>query len=154
MIAVSDLQNREARFTILVVEDNVDSLMAISRLLRADGHTVHTADGYQAALDVARRERVDLAVCDIALWDGNGCDLLRDLQKLQAMKAIAVTGFALSDEVVQYRSAGFAAVLPKPLRHSQLTSAIYQLASVQANEPLTNQTDLDHLSNDSGRSGD
>lgn len=131
MIAVSDLQNREARFTILVVEDNVDSLMAISRLLRADGHTVHTADGYQAALEVARRERFDLAVCDIGLWDGNGCDLLKELQKLRPVKAIAVTGFTFPDEAVDFRQAGFSAVLPKPLQHSQLKSAVSFLSADQ-----------------------
>jgi CheY-like chemotaxis protein len=114
---------------ILLVEDDLDTLTVYSRLLRMDGHIVHTADGYRAAMDVARRERVDLAVCDIRLWDGDGCDLLGELQKLQPMKAIAVTGFALPDEVEDYRAAGFTAVLPKPLEPSQLQSAISQLSS-------------------------
>ena len=118
--------------TILLVEDNLDTLDAYSRLLRMDGHIVHTADGYQAALDVAKHERLDLAVCDIGLWDGDGCALLKELQELQSLKAIAVTGSTLPDEVDDYRAAGFAAVLPKPLIHSQIALAIAELGQTGA----------------------
>jgi len=117
--------------SILLVEDDLDTLRAYATLLRRDGHIVYTADGYQAALDVAEKERFDLAVCDIGLWDGNGCDLLKDLQKLRPMKAIAVTGFILPDDVEDYRQAGFASVLPKPLQHSRLQAAVFDLTPVQ-----------------------
>jgi CheY-like chemotaxis protein len=122
---------RSDAISILLVEDDHDTLGAYAKLLRADGHTVHTADGYQSALDVARRERVDLAVCDIGLWDGSGSDLLKELQKLQPMQAIAVTGFSLPDEVEDYRAAGFASVLPKPLQHSRLRSAVSDFSPVR-----------------------
>ena len=122
---------RSEGIRILLVEDDLDTLRACAKLLSSDGHIVYTADGYQSALDVARRERVDLAVCDIGLWDGSGSDLLKELQKLQPMKAIAVTGFSLPDEVEDYRAAGFASVLPKPLQHSRLQSAVADLSGVQ-----------------------
>jgi CheY-like chemotaxis protein len=101
--------------------------LLFAKLLGRNGYNVRTADGYQAALDVAKRERLDVAVCDIALWDGDGCDLLRELLKIQTLKAIAVTGFALEDEVDRYRDAGFAEVLPKPIDVSQLVGAIEKL---------------------------
>ena len=122
---------RAQRVSILLVEDDLDALRAYARFLRTDGHIVYTADGYQAALDVAQREQVDFAVCDIRLWDGNGCDLLTELRKLQSMKAIAVTGFASHEEREDYREAGFAAVLAKPLEHSQLESAVSHLSPIQ-----------------------
>jgi CheY-like chemotaxis protein len=110
--------------SILLVEDDAPTLVASAKLLRMEGHIVHTADGYQAAIEVAGKERIDLAVCDIRLWDGSGNDLIKELQKLQPLKAIAITGFTLADEVEEYREAGFAAVLPKPLQYSQLQSAV------------------------------
>jgi len=122
--------NRSEAISILLVEDDIDTLRAYAKLLRSDGHTVYTADGYEAALDVAQRQRVDLAICDIGLWDGSGCDLLKELKKLQPMKAIAVTGFILPDEIEDYREAGFASVLPKPLQHSRLQSAVSELSHV------------------------
>jgi two-component system OmpR family response regulator len=113
---------------ILLVEDDNDSLNVYAKILRTSGHIVHTADGYQAALDVAHQERVDLVVCDIGLWDGDGCDLLKELQKLRPVKAIAVTGRSLADEAEDYRAAGFSAVLPKPIQNFELESAISRLS--------------------------
>ena len=115
---------------ILVVEDDLDTLAAFSKLLRTDGYSVFTADGYQAAMDVAKRERVDLAICDIGLWDGDGCDLLSEMQKLHRLKAIAITGLIFDDAVEHYREAGFAAVLAKPCQHSQLKSVISELIEI------------------------
>ena len=114
--------------SILLVEDDNDSLNVYAKILRMSGHIVYTADGYQAALDVAQQQRVDLVVCDIGLWDGDGCDLLKELQKLRPMKAIAVTGHSLADEAEDYLEAGFTAVLPKPIQNSELESAISQLS--------------------------
>ncbi len=113
---------------ILLVEDDIDSLNIYAKMLRMNGHIVHTADGYQAAIEVAQRERVDLVVSDIGLWDGDGCDLLKDLQKRQPLKAIAVTGHTLATEAEDYRAAGFAAVLPKPIQRNQLETAISHLS--------------------------
>lgn len=113
--------------SILLVEDDVDSLKVYAKMLRTNGRIVHTADGYQAAIEIANRERIDLVVSDIGLWDGDGCDLLEELQKLQPLKAIAVTGHTLPTEAEDYRAAGFSAVLPKPLQRPELESAISRL---------------------------
>lgn len=115
---------------ILIVEDNLATLLALESALQNDGYIVHVAEGYQTALKVAKRNRVDFAICDINLWDGDGCDLLAELQKLQAMKAIAVTGYTLPEETEHYRDAGFAAVLHKPVLHSEILSAIALLNTV------------------------
>jgi CheY-like chemotaxis protein len=119
---------------ILLVEDNPATLLALSKLLKTDGYTVHIAEGYQTALEVAKKQSLDLAICDIKLWDGDGCDLLRELLQLQSMHAIAVTGYTLPDETEHYRAAGFGAVLRKPADHSQITAAIAMLTS-QAKPP-------------------
>jgi CheY-like chemotaxis protein len=113
--------------SLLLVEDNPTTLAASAKLLRADGYIVHLAEGYQTALEVVKREHVDLAICDINLWDGDGCELLTELQKLQTMKAIAVTGYTLPEETEHYREAGFGVVLRKPVNHSEIASAIASL---------------------------
>src|SRR5688500_1837190 len=64
-------------YTILVVEDDPASATALARLLRLLGHTVKTAAGIAPALTLAQQERFDLLLCDIALPDGSGCDLMR-----------------------------------------------------------------------------
>ena len=116
---------------ILIVEDNLTTLVALESALKSDGYVVHVADGYQTALEVAKLNQLDLAICDINLWDGDGCDLLIELQKLQAMKAIAVTGYTLPEETEHYRDAGFGMVLHKPVQHSQMLSAIASMNAVK-----------------------
>jgi CheY-like chemotaxis protein len=115
---------------ILLVEDNLDTLRAYAKLLRENGYVVHTAEGYQTALGIAKKVRFDCAVCDINLWDGDGCDLLRELQKLQPLKGVAVTGYTLPDEAELYREAGFGVILSKPVNPLQITSAIAELVDV------------------------
>jgi CheY-like chemotaxis protein len=130
MIVVEDQQEEivPKSATILLVEDDNDSLKVYAKILRMSGHIVHAANGYQMALDVAQRERVDVVVSDISLWDGDGCDLLKELQKLRPLKAIAITGHTLAVEAEDYLEAGFSAVLPKPIQRSELESAIAGLS--------------------------
>lgn len=114
---------------ILLVEDNLTTLRALEHLLQTEGYIVHIAEGYQKALAVAKRNRVDFAICDINLRDGDGCDLFIELQKLQTIRGIAVTGYAFPDEMQHYRAAGFGVVLRKPVDHSEITSALTLLRS-------------------------
>jgi CheY-like chemotaxis protein len=113
-----------ASMNILLVDDNLPTLASMARYLRDDGHQVYTADGYQSAMELGRREKFDLAVCDINLPDGDGCDLLRELLQTQALKGIAVTGYTMPGETEHYRDAGFAVVLHKPVHQGQISSAI------------------------------
>jgi CheY-like chemotaxis protein len=124
-----DTMNSEPT-NILVVEDNLTTLVALESFLQSEGYEVHIADGYQTALQVAKLNRVDFAICDINLWDGDGCDLLVELKKMQTMKAIAVTGYTLPEETEHYRDAGFASVLHKPVQYSEILSAITSLNTV------------------------
>jgi CheY-like chemotaxis protein len=122
-----DRPSSTKQIRILLVEDHIDTLTSFAKFLRSLGHLVFAADGYQAAIDLAKKQPFDLAVCDIALWDGNGCELLKSLRKIQDFKAIAVTGFSLTDEIEDYQAAGFSAVFQKPFDPSQISSAISQL---------------------------
>ena len=122
-----DRPSSTRQIRILLVEDHIDTLTSFARFLRSLGHHVFAADGYQSAIDLAKREPFELAVCDIALWDGNGCELLKSLRKIQDFKAIAVTAFTLTDEIEDYQAAGFSAIFQKPFNPSQISDAISRL---------------------------
>ena len=57
---------------ILVVDDSPDVLLASTRTLRRDGHTVLTAQSVDEAEQIWLRERPDLVLLDVNLPDGNG----------------------------------------------------------------------------------
>ena len=66
---------------ILIVEDDADLREITERSLLKERYLVETADTYTAARQKALVYEYDCILLDIMLPDGNGLDLLRDLQK-------------------------------------------------------------------------
>lgn len=66
---------------ILIVEDDADLREITERSLLRERYLVETADTYKAARQKALVYEYDCILLDIMLPDGNGLDLLRDLQK-------------------------------------------------------------------------
>jgi two-component system OmpR family response regulator len=65
---------------VLVVEDNPRVASVVESALRGAGHTVAIASTKRDGLDHATRGAVDIAIVDIALPDGSGVDLCRELR--------------------------------------------------------------------------
>lgn len=66
---------------ILIVEDDADLREITERSLLKERYLVETADTYKAARQKALVYEYDCILLDIMLPDGNGLDLLHDLQK-------------------------------------------------------------------------
>ena len=114
---------------ILVVEDHSDTLQALSRLLGHFGHDISTADGARSALDMINSKKFDVVLCDIALPDGNGYDVIAEAKRKGAVKAVAISGFAALDDVERGREAGFDFHLAKPVDFHELRSVLGQIAA-------------------------
>src|SRR5438034_9615816 len=82
--------------SILVVEDHGDTLEALSRLLNHFGHDISTARDARSALRMIDAKQFDVVLCDIALPDGNGYDVIAEAKRKGAAKAVALSGFAAS----------------------------------------------------------
>jgi len=113
---------------ILVVEDHSDTLQALSRLLSHFGHDISTA-GVRSALDMINSKEFDVVLCDIALPDGNGYDVIAEAKRKGAVKAVAISGFAARDDVERGRKAGFDFHLAKPVDFHELRSVLGQIAA-------------------------
>lgn len=109
---------------ILLVEDNADTSKVMKKLLQLDGHRVRTADSVASALRAADAEPFDLLISDIGLPDGSGLDLMRQLRARRPVKAIALSGFGMEDDVRRSKEAGFAAHLTKPVSVPTLCKVI------------------------------
>jgi CheY-like chemotaxis protein len=64
---------------------------------------------------------------DIGLPDGTGYDLLRGVKKLRPVKAIAMSGFGMDDDLRKSREAGFSEHLVKPVHVPELMEAIRRI---------------------------
>ncbi|HEX2972347.1 MAG TPA: ATP-binding protein, partial [Tepidisphaeraceae bacterium] len=115
--------------SILVVEDSEDTVRVLSRFLRSSGHRVKTATTAKAALEIAKSEDFELIICDIGLPDGTGWDLIRKVRSRRPVKAIALSGFALDEDVAKSKAAGFARHLAKPIIPEKLEAVIQEVAA-------------------------
>jgi CheY-like chemotaxis protein len=121
--------NSGKRLRILVVEDHSDTLQALSRLLDHFGHDISTADGARSALDLINSKEFDVVLCDIALPDGNGYDVIAEAKRKGAVKAVALSGFAARDDVERGRKAGFDFHLGKPVDFHELRAVLGEIAA-------------------------
>jgi PAS domain S-box-containing protein len=125
----------EARFAgplrILLVEDNLDTLRVMDRLLTKKGHAVISADSVQAALRLAQGHEFDLLISDLGLADGSGLDLIRKLAESRPslIPGIALSGYGMDEDLRRSRDAGFLEHLIKPVDFPSLEAAIRRVAA-------------------------
>jgi CheY-like chemotaxis protein len=124
-----DSYHSEKSLRILVVEDHSETLHALSRLLSHFGHDVSVADGAQNARHIFDSKDFDVVLCDIALPDGNGYDLIAEAKRKRPVKAVALSGFAATEDIRRGRAAGFDFHLAKPVDFHELRAVLGQIAA-------------------------
>ena len=112
---------------ILLVEDDADSLVALTRLLEMTGHRTLAAANAAEALRLAKSQKCDLVVSDVGLPDRSGLDLMRELASLYSIPGIAVSGYTDAADVKECERAGFARHLKKPVDFQKLLDAVEQI---------------------------
>jgi CheY-like chemotaxis protein len=106
-----------AKFRILVVDDNVDSAEAISKLLQSKGHEVRCTFDGASAITVTEQFGPQLILLDISLPDIDGYEVLRRLREQRSASnpvVVAVTGFGQPEDRRRAQEAGFDHHLVKP----------------------------------------
>jgi PAS domain S-box-containing protein len=114
--------------TILLVEDHQATRNALERLLKRRGFNVLSAGSVAEARAAAEASKVDFVISDIGLPDGNGFDLMAELEQRFHLKGIALTGFGTESDIAKSRKMGFVIHLTKPVGMPALDSAIAAMA--------------------------
>jgi len=112
---------------VLLVEDHADTLSTFARILRHKGFEVREARTVSEA--IRSSQPGDLLLSDIALPDGDGRDLMRQLGA-RGIPGIAISGFGTAKDREEYRRAGFAESLVKPVDIEELLCAIGRVTEV------------------------
>ena len=107
-------------YTILVAEDDSDIVELIELYLENDGYRVLTAADGVSALELVRREQIDLAVLDIMMPRMNGYEAARQIRAMARADArtipiFAITADAFAEDVEAAKQAGMNSHLAKPL---------------------------------------
>ena len=113
---------------VLLVEDDAPTQHAMGKLLTKMGHRFSAAADVRSALDLARRKRFDLVISDLGLPDGSGHELMRAIRRSYPVRAIALSGYGMEEDVRNSRDAGFAEHLIKPVTLETLEAVIARVA--------------------------
>ena len=77
---------------ILIIDDEPTIRMLLSRILELEGYEVLKAKDRATALYTLKKQAVQVVLCDVFLPDGNGVDMVEELQQLvPAAKIILLT---------------------------------------------------------------
>ena len=103
---------------MLVVEDNLDTVHTLARLLQEMGHVVDYAINGYAAMELAKRFKPDFVLVDLGLPGMDGFELCRRLKReatLAGTRFIAITGYAQEEYRQRAAAAGFDLHFLKPI---------------------------------------
>jgi PAS domain S-box-containing protein len=118
------------RLNILLVEDHVPTLQALTMVLELKGHRVTGVSSVGEATETAGRESFDLLISDLGLPDGSGLDLIRKVKDSFVGRSIALSGYGREQDIRNSREAGFAAHVTKPVDVEHLEEVIRETAHV------------------------
>ena len=115
----------KANESILVVDDDLDFLEIIKRILGSKGYEVETAPSAGEAIAKIKEHFYNAAILDISLPDTDGTELLSMLLNMHPdIIAIMLTGYSSVQNAVQSLNRGAFAYLEKPLDPENLLSVI------------------------------
>jgi DNA-binding NtrC family response regulator len=106
---------------IIVLEDDLVVRRSLEQQLRYKRYDVASATTIAEAQELLTKDNFDLMIVDVRLPDGNGIDLLKQLQARPAKPLIVmVSGFGTVDLAVECMSNGAFTFLTKPFSPEQL----------------------------------
>lgn len=120
---------------ILIIEDHPINRELIDYLLRAHGfETLKAVDGL-LGLDIARREKPDLILCDIQMPGIDGVEFARRAKadaELKAIPLVAVTALAMVGDRDRIMAEGFDGYVSKPIEPAEFIGNIAALLPAPA----------------------
>ena len=117
------IETSRRQLRILVVDDNLDTAMGLSLLMRALGHKPHMTHDGLSAVDAALECQPDLVLLDIGLPGMDGWEVARRFRQdptLSDVTLVAVTGRSGDEAKCRAVEAGFDHFIVKPADVDQL----------------------------------
>lgn len=114
---------------ILIIDDNVDAATSLAEILKIEGHECEAVFSAHEGLERAATLRPDFVLLDIGLPGLDGYEValrLRQLDGLEGVGLIALTGYGQPEDRERTRVAGFDAHFVKPFDFGELEQTLAQ----------------------------
>lgn len=110
---------------ILIIEDEIELLVAISNYLIKENYICELAENFSKASEKLSIYEYDVILLDITLPDGNGLELLKTVKKCQIKSGVIIISARNSlDDKVKGLDLGADDYMTKPFQLSELNSRI------------------------------
>jgi DNA-binding NtrC family response regulator len=110
---------------ILVLDDVLDAVKLIKRILRQNGREIVGFTEEEEALSYARSNPVDLAILDIKLKKISGVEVLQELKKITpSMRAVMLTGYPTLETAQAALKLGASEYCVKPIDNDELEEKV------------------------------
>lgn len=115
---------------ILIVDDESDLRNLLNHVLTQAGYEVMEAPDGEAALNILRKEKFDIAFLDIQMPNVNGIQVLKHIQKNSpSTKAIMLTGYANLKNAMEAKEFGATDFIGKPYKIEDILSTVQRLTN-------------------------
>jgi signal transduction histidine kinase/CheY-like chemotaxis protein len=137
--AAAQMQDRQKRLRILLVEDNRINQRFAQALLSKAGHDVEVANNGHEAVDAMRNGDFDVVLMDVQMPGLDGIQATRQIRQLPAPKSkvpiIAMTANAMTGAREEYLAAGMNDYISKPVQATVLLAKLAAIAGGVAASP-------------------
>ncbi|MDP7037539.1 MAG: sigma-54 dependent transcriptional regulator [Myxococcota bacterium] len=104
---------------VLVVDDELGILDSLKRIFQREKYRVSITDSGEEALDLIRKETVDLVLADIMMPKMSGIDLLKAVKAISpSIEVVMMTAFGTIENAVDCMRQGAYDFIPKPLKRA------------------------------------
>ncbi len=115
---------------ILVVDDDNDMCLLLTRFLTRNGYVVASANSGQAAIEWMKKNKPVLVLCDFRLDDMTGIELLAKIKEMHPEAAvIIITGYSDVKDAVEVMKLGAYDYVTKPLFPDEILLTIKKALS-------------------------
>jgi signal transduction histidine kinase len=121
---------------VLFVDDQADARELVKELLELHGAKVTSVETAERALEAIQEHTFHVLLSDIGMPMIDGYELIRQIRKLPPeqggrIPAVAVTGFARSEDSQRALAEGFQNHLSKPIEPKELVDLVASLSTAQ-----------------------
>jgi signal transduction histidine kinase/DNA-binding response OmpR family regulator/HAMP domain-containing protein len=112
---------------VLIVDDDIRNIFALSSVLEDYGMEIKTADNGRDAISVAQKGGIDVILMDIMMPEMDGLETTREIRKIEGCRdlpIIAVTAKAMKGDRERCIEAGAWDYLSKPVDREQLVTVL------------------------------
>ena len=118
---------------ILVVDDEENARIALSKILTREGYDVASAGNGYEALNYLRGKDVDLIITDMNMPEMNGMAFLRELNHCHpASNVIMITAYGEVESYIEAMNLGAFEYINKPVKFEELNKIICKILKLNS----------------------